>query len=168
MLTHILVVALVVQAPGRRDPDEIAADPARAVIDPTYVPPPSKVCNESDAQFQSRRFRTASIVGAPGFAALAAGGLTLWLARERMTVPRSGPNCMIGKPCGMTCISQEDQCHLTSGSSLGPLTRPGLIATIVLFSVGVALMVAGGVTYRKMERRRFSCTASGCSFALRF
>jgi hypothetical protein len=33
--------------------------------------------------------------------------------------------CTVGKPCGNTCISQSDTCHIGGGGVTTPITTPG-------------------------------------------
>lgn len=103
-----------------------------------------------EARYSKRR----TIFIALGASSMASGFITS-IVGSLLREPRSsensgfrdGPMCMVGKPCGNTCISVEDECHIGGGGSGGEggessgerLSKAGIIT----LSTGLTLMAAG-------------------------
>lgn len=71
-----------------------------------------------------------------------------------------GPNCTIGKPCGDTCISVNNTCHIGStGSSTGGAVRTektGFVigGGVLIFPISVALITTGSVLLARADQSR--------------
>jgi hypothetical protein len=81
----------------------------------------------------------------------------------------TGPNCTTGKPCGMTCISVEDTCHIGSTDDGGSSLRaenPDLAVTggVLIFPLSAALVITGSVFLVKgRENSALTVTPTGLS-----
>lgn len=164
-LALLVAASLVLQQPeGPALDDERAptAEDQRARED---------ACWESDDALAWRRQRLRLGLVLPGLGVTVAGLLTFGLARDWDRVEETPPGkiCMIGKPCGDTCIAVEYECHVGRGSArYAPLTTAGWVAGSLTTAVGIGLMLAGLFAPARLLPRRLKCSTSGCALVVRF
>jgi hypothetical protein len=83
----------------------------------------------------------------------------------------TGPNCTVGKPCGATCISVEDTCHIgsTDGGSSLRAENPDLATAggVLIFPISAALVVTGSVLLVK-GRQHSALTVTPTGLSLKF
>jgi len=187
VLVHVVLVAALAAyplppyVPGTQGPAPVEAAAAPVAIEERL--PPSETeeaprvserlgCEESDEDFDWRRRTRRRAFVLPGLSVTVAGLLVFALARDwdhREENVDDGPTCMIGKPCGNSCIAVNLECHKGTGTAnYAPLTTGGWVAGSLLVLAGIGLMIGGLVAPARMERRRVRCSASGCGLVLRF
>lgn len=103
--------------------------------------------------------------------AAAGGGLLIGSMSTGTPVDDGGPECMMGKRCGDTCIEVTDTCHMGDPRQRTNVDVALLGAGVALLAIGAGLLIGGSFTLKRWAEARaakFRITGTGAGIEVRF
>lgn len=142
---------------------QLPPDPPASEVEPVELPPP-RLSPRIEQLIEAEGFYLDLTVGTliPGALLIVGGGIMTGVGFLNVDdVQRtSGPRCVIGKPCGNTCIELADTCHIGSDDVLSKQGKILVGVGLSTLLAGAALTIVGGVGASRLAITRHTLQAA--------
>lgn len=125
-------------------------------------------CFENEKTFNIRKTRILTGLYSGAGVSFLTALLSFSLMRKDSDSSEFRNICVNGKPCGNSCISWDEECHIDSSYSTRQISKSGWITGTAFSVLGISFIIAALIVPNKLTPKRINCNLQSCTMMFQF